>query len=72
MSWRDDTPTEKQLAFIKIIYETVNWGLSVEKIPEFKGTTKGEACDYISKYRELYDDEPQLYLEDVIENIGDH
>ena len=72
MSWRDDAPTEKQLTFIEAIYKTINQGLSIEKIPKFKGTTKGEACDYISKYKELYDDEPQLFLEDVIEDIGDH
>ena len=72
MSWRDDAPTEKQLTFIEAIYKIVNQGLSTEKVPKFNGTTKGEAFDYISKYKELYDDEPQLFLEDVIEDIGDH
>lgn len=72
MSWRDDAPTAKQLAFIKVIYETVNHGICIDKIPAFEGKTKGEAYDYISKYKELYDDEPQLFLEDVMEDIGDH
>lgn len=71
-NWRNDAPTEKQLAFIEVIYKTVNQSICREKIPKFKGKTKGEACDYISKYKKLYDEEPQLYLEDVIENVGDH
>ena len=44
-SWRDDPATEKQLAYILEMNE-----FSPYPLPEFKGTTKGEACDYINKY----------------------
>ena len=44
-NWRNDPPTEKQMMYIRIIE-----GIIPEK---FKGTTKGEACDYISAFKEI-------------------
>lgn len=57
MSWRDDKPTYKQLNFIKELED--------EYGEEFTGTTKGEAADYISKWKK-YDDERRR--QDCIEN----
>lgn len=57
MSWRDDKPTYKQLNFIKELED--------EYGEAFTGTTKGEAADYISKWKK-YDDERRR--QDCIEN----
>lgn len=56
MSWRDEPPTEKQLEFINGIYCTINNTPYVDKIPRFTGTTKGEASDYITRYKESYEE----------------
>ena len=48
MAWRDDPITEKQKKYIEDIQEFSGYTL----LP-FKGTTKGEAADYISEYSEL-------------------
>lgn len=48
MSWRDDEITKKQKDYIALIQE-----FSYYPLPEFDGTTKGEASDYIDKYGEL-------------------
>ena len=45
MSWREEPATEKQLQCIQDMQE-----LSEYPLPEFTGSTKGEASDYISKY----------------------
>lgn len=45
MSWRDDKPTERQLEYIS---DMVEYG----GCPKFEGTTKGEAADYISRYKQ--------------------
>lgn len=47
-NWRDEPITEKQLQYIYDIQE-----FSIIDLPYFNGTTKGEACDYIEKYREF-------------------
>ena len=46
--WRNDSVTEKQLAYIDEMNE-----FSPYPLPEFKGKTKGEAADYINKYSKL-------------------
>ena len=46
--WRSDPVTERQKELIAEIEE--NSRMNDAFIPEFKGTTKGEACDYISEY----------------------
>ena len=43
-NWRNDKPTKKQLDYIKRI--------EIDAHCKFNGTTKGEACDYISKYKD--------------------
>lgn len=48
MSWRDEPITEKQNAMIAMIEE--NACMNGAFIPPFRGSTKGEACDYISAY----------------------
>ena len=48
MSWKDDPITEKQKEFIEGAME-----FSPYPLPEFKGTTKGEASDWIDKYGKL-------------------
>ena len=48
MVWRDDPITDKQKALINMIME-----YSAYSPPAFKGTTKGEASDYIDKYAKL-------------------
>ena len=48
MSWRDDKPTEKQLAYIIELHE-----FSEYPLPVFTGKTKGEACDYIGRYSKI-------------------
>lgn len=59
MSWRDDSPTEKQLHLISQMECFFD---------SFKGTTKGEASDYISKNMEeykqalMYEDEDLYYM----------
>lgn len=47
-TWRDDPMTEKQENLIALIEKCACENLSF--IPGFSGTTKGEACDYISAY----------------------
>ena len=44
----NDTPTKKQLDFIKSIEEC-------SSAPNFKGETKKEASEYISKYKDLFE-----------------
>ena len=46
MSWRNDAPTEKQLNYIKIMEEEIG--------EKFTGSTKGDACDFISKHMKSY------------------
>ena len=46
--WRNDPATDKQLAYIMDMQE-----FSEFQLPPFTGKTKGEACDYISRYVEL-------------------
>lgn len=46
--WRDKEPTEKQLEEIAYIRE-----FSAYNPPLFKGTTRGEASDYIGRYGKL-------------------
>ena len=48
MSWREDKITEKQKQLIEEMQEFSDYSL-----PEFKGTTKGEASDYIDKWSKL-------------------
>lgn len=48
MSWRDDEITEKQKQLIEEMQEFSDY-----QLPEFKGTTKGEASDYIDKWNRL-------------------
>ena len=44
--WRDLPPTQKQLKYIEYIRDFDTYCVA----PPFRGTTRGEACDYISKY----------------------
>ena len=46
-NWRDLPPTEKQLEYISNIEE---FGVQT---PKFTGTTRGEASDYIDKYKDM-------------------
>ena len=46
--WRSDPVTQNQLNLIKEM-----WEFSPYPLPEFEGTTKGEAKDYISKYWQM-------------------
>lgn len=48
MSWKDDPITKKQREFIE---NAINY--SPYQLPEFTGTTKGEASDWIDKYGKL-------------------
>lgn len=48
MSWRDDPVTEKQLAYILRMQEDADMNGAIP-LPEFTGTTKGEASDYIDE-----------------------
>lgn len=48
LNWRDEPATEQQLQYIYGMQR-----FSVIDLPYFNGTTKGEACDYIEKYREF-------------------
>ena len=48
MNWRDKEPTEKQLKEIEYIQEFSDY-----RPPLFKGTTRGEASDYIDKHGKL-------------------
>lgn len=48
MSWRNENATEKQLKVISDMND-----FSEHNIPEFTGTTKGEASDYINKYMRM-------------------
>ena len=41
--WRDLPPTDKQLAYIR------SFGNCIDCY-DFKGTTRGDACDYIDRY----------------------
>lgn len=45
MNWRDKEPTKKQLDLIRDIED-----YSPYMPPKFKGTTRGEAADYIDKH----------------------
>ena len=47
-NWRDDKVTDKQLEYILEMREHSEYPL-----PEFTGTTKGEAADYINKWTKL-------------------
>lgn len=52
-NWRDLPPTQKQLDYIEYIRDFDAYGVA----PSFKGTTRGEAYDYIKKYeRYAYED----------------
>lgn len=46
--WRKETITEKQLKYIHEMQENSEYHL-----PDFTGTTKGEASEYIDKYSKL-------------------
>lgn len=48
MGWRDDPITDKQKMLIEDMME-----FSAYPLPKFTGSTKGEAADYIDKYRKL-------------------
>ena len=48
MNWRDCEITEKQKQLIEELQEFSDYPL-----PEFKGTTRGEASDYIDKWGKL-------------------
>lgn len=48
MTWRDDPITDKQKTLIDDMMEYSDYLL-----PQFTGTTKGEAADYIDKYGKL-------------------
>ena len=48
MAWRDDPITDKQKVCIETMQE-----YSFYPLPEFTGTTKGEASDYIDKWGKL-------------------
>ena len=48
MTWRDDPITDKQKTLIDDMM-----GYSDYLLPQFTGTTKGEAADYIDKYGKL-------------------
>ena len=43
--WRSEKATEKQLKYIAEMRE-----MSEMELPEFEGTTKGEAADYIDRH----------------------
>jgi hypothetical protein len=47
LTWRDKKPTKKQLDYIAYIQEFDAY----QNVPAFKGATRGEACDFINKYR---------------------
>lgn len=47
MGWKEEQPTKKQLRFIAALME-----LSEFTLPPFTGTTKGDAADYIDKYKQ--------------------
>jgi len=47
-NWRDKEPTEKQLQFIANMEEFSEYPLE-----HFTGKTRGEACDWITRYKDL-------------------
>ena len=47
-NWRNDPITQKQMDLIMEMQETAGMNGAIE-LPAFKGKTKGEACDWISK-----------------------
>ena len=49
-SWRDEPMTANQKRYIEIIQEC----MALYGLGEFNGTTKGEASDYISRYKASY------------------
>lgn len=69
MSWRDNPPTKNQLDYIKIIESIIP--------KKFTGKTKGEACDFISAFKETdkemkeWDRISGEYQAIVHENAGD-
>ena len=46
--WRNEPATEKQLAYIQEMQE-----FSPYTLPKFEGKTKGEAADYIDRWKKL-------------------
>ena len=46
-NWRSDPATEKQLAYIQEMQDFSDF-----HIPQFTGSTKGEASDYIDRWSE--------------------
>ena len=47
-NWRNEKPTIKQLEYIAEMQE-----FSPYPLPKFTGSTKGEAADYINKWKKL-------------------
>lgn len=47
-NWRKEPITQKQKEYIEEMQKVSHFPL-----PQFDGKTKGEACDYIEKYREF-------------------
>jgi len=69
-SWRNDPITDKQKEMINSIYNACKY--LGDNLNEFKGTTKGEACDYISKYSHFLQMASDSYaLEHDLDNAGD-
>lgn len=65
MSWRNEKPTEKQLALIRNLEKDYR---------NFIGKTRGEASDYIDEALEVFrrrDEEESWYMECLHENAGD-
>lgn len=48
MAWRDEPATELQLAYIAEMQE-----FSPYPIARFNGTTRGDASDYIDRWKEM-------------------
>lgn len=69
-SWRNDPITDKQKEMIDSIHNACEYlGGSLDV---FNGTTKGEACDYISKHAHLLKIASDLYsVEHDLDNAGD-
>lgn len=64
-TWRNDPVTKRQLETICAMREEA--GMSDAFVPEFTGTTKGEASDWINKYKS----EIHYSAYDLHEDAGD-
>ena len=72
-NWRNDSITDKQKEMIKAICDALSFFKYDDR---FTGTTKGEACDFISKHKQILNEYNELEgleyaIQHDLENAGD-